>query len=277
MMYYNKTDICDRIKEDGIKCAEDFHGKAYKEKDIKGNWTGNWICRNCYNLKRRKKHEIVERRYNSTNICDNIENGIKCENILVPGKAYKKYNNGIWTKKWLCKNCHGRREDKINPDTRNNILKSMSDRRTNNIKENNNWKGDLFEELTHRWKGVKILSIENDCYNGPLDHSCDSEGKIYQTMGRSGTVCYDAEVHCFTFEREWKKNFDFEICYCTSNDEKIIEKMYIFPKEEIVGRTSVTIYKNPSKRIGWYEKYRFKDEEELRKVNEIWKQILEEK
>ena len=33
MTFYNSTDTCDRIKEDGIKCGRDFHGKAYAEKD----------------------------------------------------------------------------------------------------------------------------------------------------------------------------------------------------------------------------------------------------
>jgi hypothetical protein len=36
MTYYNSTDTCKRIKEDGNRCKKDFHGKAYTEKDKNG-------------------------------------------------------------------------------------------------------------------------------------------------------------------------------------------------------------------------------------------------
>lgn len=66
------------------------------------------------------------------------------------------------------------------------------------------------------------------------------------------------------FEREWNKNFDH--CYCASKDRKIIERIYIFPKKEIIKRSSIGIVKNPSKG-DWYEKYRITDEETIKKMN----------
>lgn len=40
-----------------------------------------------------------------------------------------------------------------------------------------------------------------------------------------------------------------------SKDRKNIERVYIFPKKEIIIRNGVTIYKNPTRAV-WYEKYR---------------------
>lgn len=63
------------------------------------------------------------------------------------------------------------------------------------------------------------------------------------------------------------------ICYCADKNGVNIERIYIFPKEEIVKRTGTKITKNPSRGEQWYEKYRVKDEEEIKKVNGIWKKI----
>lgn len=53
--------------------------------------------------------------------------------------------------------------------------------------------------------------------------------------------------------------------------EKLYPKQYIFPIEEIIIRTGISIVKdNP---CGWYEKYRITDEDELKKANEIWQKI----
>lgn len=90
-------------------------------------------------------------------------------------------------------------------------------------------------------------------------------GKRYNKYNRANTC--DSNL-----KKEHKKNFDVLICYCASKDGKIIERIYIFPKEEIVKRSSIAIYKNPSKG-SWYEKYRVKDENTLKRVNELFKKI----
>ncbi len=65
------------------------------------------------------------------------------------------------------------------------------------------------------------------------------------------------------------------ICICKSTDGKRIERIYRFPKNEINNRRGITIVKNPSRSV-WYEKFRIKDEEEIRKSNDILQRILEE-
>ncbi len=113
----------------------------------------------------------------------------------------------------------------------------------------------------------------------PIDHSPDPELGIIQTKGR----LYDLRRGAWRFgyfEREWDKTFDHEICYCTNEDGTLIERIYIFPKEEIIKGKSIDIIKNPTDAWGnsitpWYEEYRIKDGEVIKKVNEIWKKIID--
>jgi len=266
MRYYNRTNACDVCKVEKLK-----PGYAYRELDKNGDWTGRWICKKCQS----KKYEygIYEKPikiYNDTNTCDIC--GISFENLgwSHPHRDYDKKGN--WTGKWICNKCSSKE------------CLIAGSRRTGNLNPNSAAaKGDDFEELTYRWKGAKILSKENDCYNGPLDHSADSEGKIPQTKGK----WYDS------YNRYWHQNlksehnairrefkFDYLILYCASKYGKIIERIYVFPIEELLKRTGITIIKNPSNRNGrcptggWYEQYRVKDEEVMNKVNEIWKEII---
>ncbi len=227
--------------------------------------------------------------YNPTNICprcrDEYEkDGIELtdKSILCPGKAYiEKDKDGKETGKWICGDCY-RKDRYIRKETNANLISSMRPCRTGNQDLNSNQvKGDNFEKLAGRWKGVKILSKENDNYTGPLDHSVDSEGKIPQTKGRF----YDS------YNQYWDQNFknehnairkgfkfDYLIFYCASEDGEDIERIYEFPLKEISKRHAITVYKNIlSLRGSWVERYRITDEEELKKVNKIWKDIIKEK
>jgi len=209
--------------------------------------------------------------YNKTNTCDIC--GIDFKEIgRYPLRQYNK--TGDWTGKWLCNKCYKRDEYKE---------RYICYRRTGNLDPNcASAKGDKFEGLTHRWKGVKILSEENDNYTGPLDHSVDFEGKIPQTKGKF----YDARnrVWAQTFTGEYNAiirgfEFDYLIFYCASKDGKIIERIYIIPSWEIIKRKSIGVSKNPTDSHGnpiipWYDEYRVKDEETIKKVNEIWKTII---
>lgn len=174
---------------------------------------------------------------------------------------------------YLCNDCF----NKYDPKSQRNILKTVANYRTDNQNLNSSQtKGDNFEELTAIWKGVKILSKENDNYNGPLDHSFDSEGKRLQTKGRS----YDPKRGRWLFGslvRELNKEFDYEILYCTDEHGTHVERIYIFPKEEIIERKNIGIYKDPKRGLNsiipWYDQYRIKDCNIINKVNDIWNTI----
>lgn len=228
--------------------------------------------------------------YNRTNTCDNIKkDGTQCGNKLIPGKTYREYDKkGDWTGRWICDNCRKTGDNK----ERRSVLNC----RTGNYDSGSTKAlGDNCEKLSMELFKVKVLSIECDRYSGlPLDHSpipegtsvmvgdklVDLSGKIPQTKGR----CYNSDRkgwRSINTEREWYKESDVIILYCVSKDGNTIERIYILPKEEILGIKSIGIYKYNSKgdlyENGWYEKYRVKDEKILEYANKIWKKILEKR
>lgn len=72
----------------------------------------------------------------------------------------------------------------------------------------------------------------------------------------------------FDFREEYSKEFIDMICLCYNEDGKIVERIYIMPKSEIIMRASVSIVKYRRKKgLGWYEHYRVTDEE-VEKVND---------
>lgn len=231
--------------------------------------------------------------YNRTNTCDKCrEKGIETKLVQHTNALRERNKEGNWTGRWSCKSCWDKDYQKNDPNSTNNIIKSMRDHRTGNLDPNSNYaKGDNFEDLTSRWLGVKRLSVEYDKYSMlPLDHSpipngvsvkigdklVDLSGKIPQTKGK----WYDSCNRCWSqnVENECGKEFDYLIFYCVSKDGKIIERIYIFPWIEIVSSSSIGIYKNPLASRGpfWYEEYIIKDENIIRKVNDIWKEIIGE-
>ena len=195
---------------------------------------------------------------------------VKCcicgKDKLTSKSALREYDKkGDWTRNWLCTNCYTRDYDHN---------RRLSNRRIGNIDPNSNYaKGDRFEELTCRWKGVKNLNIENDNYKMSVDHTPDIHGIIYQTRGKLYNSRYGYWFFG-NFEMDWYKEFDIMICYCASEDGKIIMRIYEIPISEIIERKGMAIVKNIIyKSCGWYEKYRITDEETIKKVNEIWKSL----
>lgn len=111
-----------------------------------------------------KRRKGGSKNYNETNICPMIkEDGTVCKNKLISGKTMREHDKEEKeTGRWICTNCY----EKYDSNSQHNILKSVASHRTGNLDPNSNHaKADNFEELTHRWKGVKILSKENDYYN----------------------------------------------------------------------------------------------------------------
>jgi len=217
----------------------------------------------------------IDKKYNENNTCEfKDQEGKRCTEKLHSKNAQQFDINGKFV--WFCKK-HGDSYREKLPGSRRNLLKSLRDRRTGKQRPgSSNAKGDLFEELTARWRGVKRLSVEKDNYTLPFDHSVDPELGIIQTKG----VFYDTieqTWHHGDITSEHNKEFDYLIFYCASKDGKIIERIYIFPKKEVVKRTSITIRKNPSKGVQWYEQYRVKEEyviTVITNVNTIWKYII---
>ena len=119
--------------------------------------------------------------YNSTNTCE------RCEKELVNGARREQDENRNWTGRWICIECNNRNYyyivRKKDPNSQNNLKKSLSDIRTGNLNPNSNIaKGRILEEVTVRTRGVENLNIEN--LRAKIDHSPDKEYRFNITQIR---------------------------------------------------------------------------------------------
>lgn len=236
------------------------------------------------------------KRYSITNTCDKcreeMEEGIRQltdKSILYPGNARRDIDEvGKPTKKYVCKRHYGIDYQRYVPNSNNNIIKSLADRRIGNLRDEKQILADNCQELTCMIFCTEDLNKKLDNYSCPYDHSIitkgivmtiggkpiDLFGKIPQTKGRH----YDPKYGIWNTDisNDYYKKFDILIFYCVSKDGNVIERMYIIPKEKM--NMSISIVKNPIDRwgnivISKYEQYRITDKEQLSKVNDIWKNI----
>lgn len=244
--------------------------------------------------------------YNKTNICDKCREELKIEykelidkSILYPGNAVHNIDEkGNRTEEWVCLKHYGRNYNIYDPDSWNNIKKSLRDRRTGNLRDSDNILGDNSEDLTEKWLGAERLSVKYDIYASlPLDHGpvtkhinvkignklVDLYGKIPQTKASTISIVikdgvydtYEYEMWHHALYMEHDKTFDILIFYCFNEEGKTIERIYIIPYSEILKRKSIGIYKNVKNcSIRWYEKYLMEDEKELKFVNKILSDII---
>lgn len=214
-------------------------------------------------------------------------NDVTEDSILHPGNAYlKKDKDGKETREYVCFR-HYRRDyykyvEKNDPNSWNNVKKSIANCRTGNQDPNHSsTKGDQDIELACELYDWENLNKTNDNYSTgtPIDCCDNKTGLSYQLRGRR----YDHMNRSWSFvdlDDEWHKEYKGMVFICKSRDGNIVERIYRFPSEEIKGRRSIGIYKNPMNSRGtmpivsWYEEYRVKDPDEIKKANEIWKKIL---
>lgn len=266
-----------------------------------------WVVYNGYNKKlildptKEDLKGTKLKRYNHTNIClicrEELERGkindLTEKSILYPENACrKKDRKGNKTEEWICSRHCRRNYQRYDSNSQFNIIKSMRDRRTGNLKDDSNILGDDCEKLTDKLFGTKRLSVEYDNYELPLDHSPIPDGisvaigeklvdlsrKIPQTQGRHFTISIGAKGGWpfRSFAAEINKKYEIMILWCINEDGLRVERGYILPKEKIAEQTSISVIKIPSRGIQWYEQYRITDEKIIKKANEIWKEILRE-
>lgn len=214
------------------------------------------------------------KKYNETNTCD------RCSKIFdivneYPRREYDKEGN--WTRRWICKNCYLKDYSKNNPSSQNNIIKQMRPCRTGNQYPNsNNTIGYKTQKLINILENFEDLNKKYDNYKSPIDSIDPNTGLKYQIRGR----LYDSRYGFWSFsnlEIDWDKEYHSIFCVCKNKDRTIIERIYKIPELQIkYKRKGISIYKNPSRGVPWYEQYRVKDEEYIKKANEIWKKIIEE-
>ncbi len=221
------------------------------------------------NVNRHRNTNEESLNYNDINTCEFIDvDNKRCTEMLYPQNARRFKINGKLV--WFCERHSSIYRQKL-PNSQHNIIKSIANCRTGNQNPNSSsTKGDKFQELACLEFGWIDLNKDNDNYNSPIDCFDTMTGLFHQVRGR----LYNSIKRWWNFaplEGEWIKKYEDMVCYCTNKDGKIIERIYIIHNYEINGRKSITIYVNHTDQ--WYEQYRVKNEEELKKANEIWKEI----
>jgi len=227
-----------------------------------------------------KEAGLLEKRYNPTHSCDRCRKNFNEVERLGKTPVREYDDKGNWTRKWDCPACW----EKYSSNSKTNIMKSIGDRRTGNLDPNSpSAKGDKGEELLCRWKRYTNLNKKHDNYTIRRDCLDEDIGLYYQAKIASYDHTYKRWPHDFrNLQNSIWLGFRFKslFLFCISEDGKRIERIYEIPEEEVIKgsgisivkyRTSGLLYKN-----GWYEQYMFKDEEELKKVNEIWQRIINE-
>lgn len=244
--------------------------------------------------------------YSPTNICpvcrEEWKRGEMSEltddSILYSGNALHETDiNGRKMEEYVCRTHGIIHYDRYNPNSRDNIRKSLADHRTGRLKDPGNIFAENCQKLTCELYGVDDLNKKLNCYNTRYDHSYTPEGVVMEIGGilveLSGKRLQTKGAHLsgeigrkgWSFgymEGEWGKDFDFEMLWCISKDGLNIDRGYMIPRKEIYnldtkeGIKSITIYKNPS-RWSQYEQYRITDKEFINKADKIWKKIINDK
>lgn len=178
--------------------------------------------------------------------------GTICGNELIPQYTIiEKDKNEKETGRWICRNCYWieyNRDDYVE-------RYKIGHRKTGNLVYLNHMIGDNY-----------------DNYKSPIDCYDPKTGLYHQVQGR----CYYSVQGTWPFsgfKREWKKIFENMVCFCFSKDGKIVERIYKFLWEEIMRVTGITVFNNDN--YHRYDKYKVIDKEEIKKVNDIWKEIID--
>lgn len=218
-----------------------------------------------------KEAGLWKKRYNQTHSCDRCRKSF--DELEKLGRyPLKEYNEkGQWTRKWDCPTCRR----KYDPGSIDNIRKSLRNCRTGNQNPNHPvTKGAKIQLLACELYGWEDLNKKYNNYMSPIDCYDLKTKKYYQVRGK----WYDPINRIWTsgsFDNDWDKKYDYMIFFCITKDGMVIERIYVFPWEEILKRQTICISKSPTDSHGnpitpWYEKYRIVGEEELKKANDIW-------
>lgn len=202
------------------------------------------------------------------------------KSVLCRGNVcLEKNKDGKETGKYVCHKHWIRDYNKYDPNSCNNIQKSLRNCRTENQDPNHSsTKGDRNLDIVCEANGYENLNKTYDNYITTIDCIDRKTGLYYQVQG----ICYNPINGLWSFSHlddEWGKRYEEMILVCNSDDGNIIERIYRIPSKEIdKKRKSIGIYKHPSKGFQWYEQYRVKDtkgEEELKRSNDILQKKLE--
>lgn len=222
---------------------------------------------------------LWDKRYNPTNTCHRcLEDGRTIEDSQLYDACREKDKDGKETGKWICANHWRVYWQKYDPSSGNNLIRSVASRRTGNLRTDlGHDMGDKIQELACNMYGYVDLNKKYDNYTTSIDCQDPTTKILYQIRGRRYNSKY-GRWDMGHLEGEWQKDYEDMIFFCLDDDSDFVERIYRIPfnKEIKKRRKSASIYKSPSRGVQWYTQYAVKDEDELKKANEIWKEILNE-
>lgn len=183
-------------------------------------------------------------------ICGSSETHIRPNGKLDWYRYYDK--KGEWDHiSYLCHKCYIKINNK-KLGSNENIIKSMRQSRTGNLGRFTNHGKDIVGQwIAGKTLGLKDLNVEENNFHVPIDLSSHP---IYGDSDvKTSSLIYGVWVIPIK-----DRGFDNVIILCMDALFENVERTYIIPRIEFCDekRKQITIVKNPSKGIQWYNKYR---------------------
>lgn len=241
MVYYNKTNTCDRCGKILIP------GYPCREYNKEGDWTGGWLCSTCYRKDREENDNTTNsnlRKMLTSKINDmNMKSRRCCK--CKKNETYTKPDGGkLWRSctcgkenctKWLCDRCRSR-----------NIYISLG---KNGLlgRFSNRGKEVIGQWITAKTFNLEDLNIKNDNFSEPIDLS------YHEILGRSDVKTASMIGDVWTFSHT-DRECDTLALLCMDDEEpwRNILRVYIVPYDK-VSWSHIYIYEDWSKVRGGSE------------------------
>jgi hypothetical protein len=210
---YNKrkSEIKCRIcKGNDTRTASDGEPIWIRDKNIRGDWTGQFLCYNCYYKKDKSCYECGS------------------EQITESVRMFRHYNKDIWTGKYICQDCYGR--NNIDYKNKNIILKIGK-----------GVESSLLDIVVSKVLRVPTYSIYIADKRLPF-------GIIHEDYGIIGIKASKLRYNYWYFNINDYISADTYFLIGLDNNLRNISSIHIIPTEERKnGRSKFTIYENSKK------------------------------
>lgn len=143
----------------------------------------------------------------------------------------REYGIKGWTGRWMCFNCNGNNYQEKDPNSQRNIIKSIRNLRTGNIKKDSE-QGIVIitQAVVAKVNGIEDLNIKTDNYNYHIDMYKDIYGRInveyssFRYPHYNGWMFNSRRINIVKNE-----NYDTFILLCLGIGKINIQRVYIIP------------------------------------------------
>lgn len=148
-------------------------------------------------------------------------------------------DNKCWNGKWLCFNCDGKRHQKNDCNSQNNLIKSIRKPRINNIKKDSEQgKVVICQAVVAKVCKTEDLNIKTDNYNWHVDMYNSDYGRInveYSSFRFGYGWRFNSRRinSCKTKNENKNDNYDTYVLLCISKDGNDVERVRIIPSSKV--------------------------------------------